>query len=327
MTDVRSISMPVALSTGGVAVPASAQLKSSAMPLASSPPQRHTVFAPHHDPDIAMLEPPSEPSGRDASEVRARTSALVEIVSGDPVELANQLAARTRTVQQTTAENSQRANALKAERELAKQEKALARAREAAEGGGFWDKLATVGAIVSAAVGVLGAAFTGGASLALAGLAIGCALGAKYSGEIAKAFCKAVGMDPADAKWVALGLSALFIAGSVATGVGAASAGGATASATVQTIKATAQVVNTAAQVTTAAGKTGHAVCEYRSAMAHVDAEKAGTRADWAQEARDDDIESLKSLVKVQAREGARVSEMQRLAHESRMMMSGQRPA
>ncbi|MCC7541712.1 MAG: hypothetical protein IT379_36170 [Deltaproteobacteria bacterium] len=197
----------------------------------------------------------------------------------------------------------------------------MERAQEAADDAGFWDTFGEVAAWVGAAVAVVAAIPTGGATLALAGVAAAAAIGSQYAGDIAEVMCDAGIIDRSALDDWTLGLSIGCAAVALAAGIGGAFAGAGAAasqlSAVERGVRTSSQVAQTAAGLAQGVSTGGGAVCRSDEADARVDAERSEHRADVAQQERDETIELIHGTAQAWCREMRRMTEMVRAAHDT----------
>jgi len=173
-----------------------------------------------------------------------------------------------------------------------------------------------IGGII-AAVGVVGAAFTGGASLALAIAAVVLLA----AGDIVDAAVSRGWIKPDKAQWVSLGL---HVAGAVlmsVSGVGAAQ--GAQAIGTVARVASmtakVASVVEDVNEIKDAALQAGAAGLEFKSAKFQRRADAAGLAVDAALQDQEGASDSMRGSFESYARVASRVQSMQAIKQQAAM--------
>ena len=170
-----------------------------------------------------------------------------------------------------------------------------------------------IGGII-AAVGVVGAAFTGGASLALAIAAVVLLA----AGDIVDAAVSRGWIKPDKAQWVSLGL---HVAGAVlmsVSGVGAAEGAG-TLAQVASTASRVAKVVEDVNEIKDAVLEAVAAGLEFKSAKFQRHAEAAGLEVDAALQDQEAASDSMRSSFQSYARVAQRVQSMQATRQQAAM--------
>jgi len=208
-------------------------------------------------------------------------------------------------------QGAQRSEVAHTERQeaLARAEEAGRRARRLLHRAPRWVRKLVSGVV--AAVGVVAAAYTGGASL---GLAIAGATLLLAGDAIAKGLERA-GLDPASARWVAVGLRVAGTVLSAASGVGAADA----LPSALGAADTVAEVVDASTQALEGSQHVAQSLLLGRSERALLEADAAADRFEEAQEDAEEAMRGLGDVATVLRRASERASKIAAAAEDARL--------
>lgn len=261
----------------------------------------------------AAVDARTERASRDAATM-ARVAVKIDDFVADMFSLIEIYQARTRDTQSSTQERDIRARSTTANeaqvQRTAEMEQAVTDRARAAESKGIGDIFRVIGAVLSGVIGIVGALFTGGASLVVAVAIIVAVVGPLVMNELANAGV----VDQETAMAVGLGIAAVCTA--VSLGCSAASLAGAITNTALVVVEKAVQaaievgvqvatIVNGAVGVTTGALDIATAVLKHDSAGHSINATELAHRRDAERELQEQATELLTAL----ARSFGRVSE------------------